>query len=120
MRIAVVGPRDFNRPEYLFKTLDAHINNIQDIVIVLGNSKGSASIAKQYAIERRFQYLEFKADWKKFGLGADLIRTSAIVETCDVLIAFWDEKSKSTQDAINKAKKLNKRLIVMPCANNIS
>lgn len=120
MKIAVVGPRDFKSPEYLFKTLDAHIDIIQDIVIISGGTKGVDSIAKQYATACGYQYMEFKPDWQQFGLGAGLIRNTAIVEACDVLIAFWDEKSKGTQDAINKAKKLNKKLIVMPCANNIS
>lgn len=112
MKIAVVGSRDFDQQEYLFEELDLFIQNTPEITIISGGAKGADLFAKQYAHQRGFKYEEFKPDWKQFGRGAGLVRNTMIVEACDVLIAFWDEKSKGTRDSISKAEKLEKRVIV--------
>lgn len=120
MKIAVIGSRDFNKKEYLYSAIDQFISesNEVDISIISGGAQGADAIAKSYAHDRSYNYEEFKPDWKQFGRGAGPIRNAAIVEACDTLIAFWDGKSRGTQDAINKAKKLNKHIVIMSFAES--
>lgn len=39
-------------------------------------------------------------------------RNTSIVKNCDILYAFQVNESKGTQDTINKARKLNKKVVV--------
>ncbi len=52
--------------------------------------------------------LEFRPDDKRFGRGAPLRGNAAIVEAADLVLAFWDGKSRGTLDAVAKARKLGK------------
>jgi hypothetical protein len=54
-------------------------------------------------------------DWKKHGRAAGIIRNTDIVKQADKVVAFWDGKSKGTQDTIGKARKANKLLYVRRC-----
>ncbi len=54
----------------------------------------------------------FPAEWDKYGRAAGTARNKKMVEASDVVIAFWDEKSKGTKSLINLAKKSRKNLMV--------
>jgi hypothetical protein len=41
------------------------------------------------------------------------MRNTQIVEHSDIVVAFWDRKSRGTVDTMEKAKKAGKRLIVI-------
>jgi hypothetical protein len=47
---------------------------------------------------------EPNADWAKYGPAAGPIRNKEIIDACDVVIAFWDGKSKGTANSIKLAK----------------
>ena len=55
---------------------------------------------------------KFLPDYKTYGRVAPLKRNYLIVSYCDVVIAFWDGKSRGTEYTINLAKKMNKKVIV--------
>lgn len=57
--------------------------------------------------------IEYLPDWDKYGKSAGFKRNTTIVEACDTLLAFWDGKSRGTQDSIAKAEKLGKLTIVI-------
>lgn len=59
------------------------------------------------------ELVRFEADWEKHGRAAGPIRNAEIVAACDKLIAFWDGKSRGTQDAIKKARAAGKLLAVV-------
>lgn len=42
-----------------------------------------------------------------------MIRNSLIIDSSELVIAFWDGKSKGTQDSIGKARKSGKKLIIV-------
>jgi hypothetical protein len=54
------------------------------------------------------------AEWNKFGKSAGYRRNVTIVEHSDIIVAFWDGKSKGTQHTINIAKEKGKGLIIIP------
>lgn len=111
MKIAVVGSRNFNNYQLLKNTLDKYKEKCE--LIISGGAKGADKLAERYAKENGFEIKIFKPDWKRYGKGAGLIRNKQIVENADLIIAFWDGKSKGTAFTVNYAQKSGKEVEVI-------
>ena len=109
MKVAVIGSRGFNNYDLVKKTL----SNIEITLLVSGGADGADSLGEQYAIENNIETKIFLPDWDKHKMAAGMIRNTDIVNESDVVVAFWDGTSRGTLDSINKAKKLNKKLIII-------
>jgi len=114
MKIAIVGSRSFSDYNLLKKSMNSFIkdSSISITHIVSGGAKGADSLAHQYANENNLQMIVFKPDWKKFGKRAGIVRNSDIIENADIILAFWDGLSSGTKNSIDKALKLNKKVII--------
>ena len=78
-------------------------------------------------MKKHIKKLIFKANWKdmsppcvvkqnqygEYNALAGMKRNTYIIENSDLVIAFWDGKSTGTKDSINKAKLLNKEIIII-------
>lgn len=117
MKIAVVGSRTFNDYKLLRSTLNKY-DHIE--LIVSGGAKGADSLAEKYARENGIETLIFKPDWDKNGKAAGYIRNVDIIKNCDLVIAFWDGKSKGTKHSIDLAKNGNKKIIIERIENAIN
>lgn len=110
--VAIVGSRDWTHREVIRR----YINNMpSDTVIVTGGARGVDQIAEELAEEAGLTVIVFEPDWDRFGKRAGLIRNSQIVAASNVLVAFWDGKSRGTRDSINKAleaKNIQKVLVI--------
>lgn len=105
MKIAVVGSRTFSDRQNLYDVLSQY----QKIdLIISGGANGADKIAEAYAKDKGIKTKIFLPDWAKYGNSAGIIRNKLIVESCDLLIAFWDGESKGTRFSIDYAKKINK------------
>lgn len=104
--IGVIGSRTITDKDFVFKTLDYYLQNIQeDICIVSGGAKGVDSICREYFKERDVELIEFLPDYENNPPRlAPLLRNTQIVDASDFLIAITTG-SKGTQDSINKAQK---------------
>ena len=71
------------------------------------------SLGEKYAIENGIETLIYKPDWAKYKRGAGVVRNKQIVEAFDLIIAFWDGKSKGTKNSINTAKKMDKEVRII-------
>lgn len=109
MIVAVVGGRDFNNYQLLKDTLD----RFEITKIVSGGAIGADSLAEKYAKEKNIETLIIKPDWVKFGRSAGMVRNTDIVNNSEIIIAFWNGSSKGTSDTITKAKKINKKTIII-------
>ena len=110
MNIIIAGGRDFNNYELLKERCLAIIDSFifkDDIKIVCGKARGADTIGENFAKEFNYQILEYPADWHKYGRSAGYIRNEEMAKVSQVLIAFWDGKSKGTKHMINLAKKYN-------------
>ena len=110
-RVAVVGSREFDDKERLFRILTKNKDNIK--LIVSGGSRGADTLAVEWATANGMPYLVFPALWHDpetglFNRGAGFKRNWDIVEHSDVVLAFWDEKSRGTANTIDIAKQKNK------------
>lgn len=115
MRIAIVGGRDFTDYALLSRYISIFTEKTPTtyISIVSGGAQGGDTFAEQFAREHRYDTQIFKPEWSKYGPRAGLIRNQLIVDACDMVVAFWDGKSRGTADTIAKAKKAKKPTLII-------
>lgn len=99
MKVAVVGSRSLSVTN-LYKYLP-----IATTEIVSGGARGIDTFAKKYAIENDIKFTEFLPNYELFGRIAPLRRNIQIINYADIVIAFWDGKSRGTKFVIDNCKK---------------
>ena len=108
LKVIIAGGRDFSNYKILKQTCDNILQNLTKIEIVSGaHYKGADKLGEQYAKERNYQLAKFPANWNTYGRAAGPKRNKQMANYADVLIAFWDGKSKGTSNMINEAKRAN-------------
>ena len=97
MKVAVIGSRGL------------HVDHLEDYLpegtteIVSGGARGVDSCARKYALRHGLKLTEYE----KYGRGAPLRRNITIIEYADLVLAFWDGKSRGTNYVIDNCKKRN-------------
>lgn len=116
-KIAIVGGRDFTNYELLRSTVSewikSNVQQFQEISIVSGGAKGADSLAEQFADEFGYRKIIFYPDWNTYGKRAGMIRNGYIIESSDIVFAFWDGKSRGTANSIQRAKQTDTELIIV-------
>lgn len=98
MKIAVIGSRKL--PEFdLGPYLPAGTTQI-----ISGGAKGVDSIAAAYAQNHGIPLVEYRPDYQRYGRAAPLVRNRQIVDSCDMVLAFWDGVSRGTAYTVRYAK----------------
>lgn len=97
----VAGTRTFTDYEFLEEKLDAILKYQTKIVIVSGGASGADSLAKRYAEEHNYRYIEFPAKWDTYGKRAGWIRNAEMHEFISRfshrgVVCFWNGNSKGT------------------------
>ena len=108
MIFGIVGYRYFTN----YSLFQQHLQKIQKIyplekwtAIISGGASGVDTLAKKYANQNNIDFIEYPANWKKYGTPyAAYRRNQKIVDKSDVIIAFVHPKSRGTWDTINRAK----------------
>lgn len=104
MKVAIIGSRTIT------------IKNIEDYIpkntteIISGGAKGVDSCARLFAESNNIIYTEFLPDYKKYGRAAPIVRNRLIVDSADIIIAFWDGTSKGTKSVIDYCNKAGKKV----------
>ena len=107
MRVAVIGSRGL------------HVDHLKDYLpegvteIVSGGAKGIDTCARNYALAHELELTEFLPEYEKYGRGAPLRRNITIIESSDLVLAFWDGKSRGTKYVIDNCKKRNIPVVVL-------
>ena len=99
MKVAVIGSRGLTVND-LGKYLPKDTTEI-----VSGGAKGIDTCARDYALSHDLKLTEILPEYSRYGRGAPLKRNLQIIEYADVVIAFWDGKSKGTKYVIDNCKK---------------
>ena len=118
MKVAVIGSRGL-QVDHLEDYLPEGVTEI-----VSGGARGVDTSARNYALRHGLKLTEFLPEYGRFGRGAPLMRNITIIENADLVLAFWDGKSKGTKFVIDYCKKRNIPVVVHqfptgPEANNI-
>lgn len=108
MRCIIAGGRDFRDYQFLSEVCNDYEDQITQVIC--GETRGADSLGKLWAEARGIHVRSFPANWDKYGVSAGPIRNREMANNADMLIAFWNGKSKGTKHMIDIAKK--KRLIV--------
>lgn len=107
MKVGVIGSRtiiNINLKDYIPK---------ETTEIVSGGAKGVDTLAREYAMKHNLKITEFLPDYNSYGKSAPLKRNIQIINESDMIIAFWDKKSRGTKYVINNCEKLGKKCIVI-------
>ncbi len=100
MKIAVVGSRNI----FLSNAqLSPYLVSAKEIVS--GGAKGVDSCAARYAKENHIKLTEFLPAYDLYGRYAPIIRNKQIVDYADMVIIFWDGRSKGSLSVIKYAEK---------------
>ncbi len=106
MKVAIIGSRSL------------HIKNLGDYLpentteIVSGGARGVDASARCYALSHGIKLTEFLPEYEKYGKGAPLKRNISIINYSDIVLAFWDGKSRGTRFVIDMCRKLGVELNV--------
>lgn len=104
MKIIVAGGRNFNNYDVMDKVLSNYIGSSNDI-IVSGDAAGADTLGARWGQFNHLVVKHFPADWDYYGHAAGYIRNIEMAEYADMLIAFWDGKSKGTAHMIKTAQR---------------
>lgn len=100
MKVAVIGSRTLI------------INNLGDYLpqntteIISGGAKGVDSCAREYALSHNIRLTEILPEYARYGKGAPLKRNITIIQSADIVLTFWDGKSRGTKFVIDKCAEL--------------
>ena len=98
MRVAVVGSRGLTVPD-LEKYLPDGVSEI-----VSGGARGVDTSAAVWARAHGVPLTEFLPEYDKYGRRAPLLRNITIIDYSDLVLAFWDGRSRGTAFVIEKCR----------------
>lgn len=100
MKVAVIGSRGLSVTD-LGRYLPENTTEI-----VSGGAKGVDTSAREYALSHDIKLTEFLPEYTRFGRSAPLKRNITIIEYADIVLAFWDGKSRGTKFVIDNCLRL--------------
>lgn len=102
MKVLVCGSRSFDDRELLESTLDG-VGEITEIIE--GGAYGADRLGRSFGESRSIIVKTYNAEWGVHGKVAGVLRNQTMLdkEKPDLVIAFWDGKSKGTFDMKERA-----------------
>lgn len=124
MEIIVYGGHDFDDYGTFCRSMEsipffAEPPADADIVIVSDNEKGTGSMGRRYAYEKKFKYSSFSAERERYGNDADFFRNMVMVDHADGIIVFWDGKPGRVKYLIDISKLKNLWVVVFGYYGNV-
>lgn len=86
---------------------------INTIEIISGGAKGIDTCASDYALSHDIVLTVYLPHYEIYGKGAPLKRNIDIIKSADLVIAFWDGKSRGTKFVIDKCIDLGKKIKIV-------
>lgn len=99
MKVAVIGSRGLWVPD-----LEKYLPPDTDMLIS-GGAKGVDSCIRAYAAAHGIPLTEYLPDYRRYGRGAPLKRNVTIAENAELVLAFWDGRSRETRFVIEFCEK---------------
>jgi hypothetical protein len=113
MKIAVIGSRDFTNYDQVKAVLDTY----PATEYVSGGARGADKQAERYAAEKGIPIkiclpLHDRGEGHPYQVKHFAMRNRELVDYADMIIAFWDGKSKGTKQALEYAESQGKIIII--------
>ena len=110
LRLAVVGSRDWDNYEFIFQTLDKYKEQIA--FLISGGANGADEAANIYARKNGIPIVIHYPKWQNedgtTNKMAGFDRNTRIIKHATKVLAFQKNKSRGTQDSIDKAVSMGK------------
>ena len=106
MKVVVIGSRGLSIPN-----LEAYLPE-DTTEIISGGARGVDTSARNYAISHGIKLTEFLPDYETYGRSAPLKRNITIIENADLVMAFWDGKSRGTKFVIDNCNRRKIPLVI--------
>ena len=101
MKVAVIGSRGL-----LIEDLEKYLPE-ETTEIISGGARGVDACAREYALRNGLKLTEYLPEYSRYGRGAPLKRDITIIINADLVLAFWDGRSRGTKYVIDSCKKRN-------------
>lgn len=111
MRIVIAGSRNyknFEEAEVFIRACLGELKKDTPFIFLSGGCAGADRIGEMFAAKNGYKIEKFPAEWERFGRAAGPIRNRKMAQTCDLVICFWDGKSRGTKSMISLAKEYGK------------
>ena len=109
MKLCISGSREFKKLQLVRR----FVRMLQeDVHVIVGVARGVDEEVALWCNERGLRCDVYKADWDKLGHQAGPIRNTHMVDAADVVVAFWDGKSRGTENALKKAQVQGKLMAI--------
>ena len=108
MRILVCGSRTwYTCVAEIEAALRPYTGEQPDAVVIHGGASGVDTVAGNVAYRMGFQTKIYPANWALYGKSAGYIRNKQMLDEGkpDIVLAFWDGKSRGTKMMIELAQK---------------
>ncbi len=104
-KVIIAGGRYFDNYNLLSSSCSKILGELSKdrVEILSGGAKGADELGERFAKERGIPVVRYLPDWDKNGRAAGPIRNHEMAYVADILIAFWDGKSKGTANMIKLA-----------------
>lgn len=113
MKVAIVGSRAYGYHGLVRQWVQRLAAKHPDATVISGAARGVDSVAAHQARLEGLEVTEFPADWETFGRSAGFKRNRDIVAASNVVIAFWDGRSRGTKHSLDLAVEMGKPAWVM-------
>ena len=119
--LAVIGSRSIIDKELIRVNLDYLINSLikvglttkDKLIILSGGAKGVDRLAAQYASDSNILNINILPNWNLLGEKAGFVRNENIIKYSHRIIAFQSNNSPGTQNGINHAIRMKKKLNIV-------
>lgn len=108
IKLAVVGSRNWHDDALVNAKLDKLRERHAVTHIISGGARGADQLGAEYATAHEIELVIHLPNWKVNGKGAGFLRNWTIAQDCDMMVAFWDERSHGTTHALECARKQGK------------
>ena len=113
--IVVAGCRNYSDYEeaklFIEKSIKIFDKNCK-LVFLSGSCRGADKLGERYAVENNYDIEYFPAEWSKYGKAAGPLRNKKMADAADLVICFWDSKSRGTKSMIDYAEKTGTQLAI--------
>ena len=101
MRVAIVGSRHFADPDRVTE----YVNGLPPRAsVITGSASGVDAVVTKAARARGLSVQVISASFEEVAdASKSATRNQRLVDSCDVLVAFWDGTSKGTRETVERA-----------------
>lgn len=102
--LVIAGTRTYNNFIIFNQKLLEFLSTTKVHKIISGGARGTDTLAEIFANDNDIPFEKFLPDWERHGKFAGILRNRQMADTGDFLLAFWNGKSRGTENMIEEMR----------------